>query len=314
MSTHQPNTPYAAIHSVCVHPDHRGKGIALTLLKAYLARLSDIPAIEGARLITHDELIPLYQKAAFELVGPSSVVHGARKWYEMKVDFGGVSGVEALRQKGESQASSGVASPVAGGVATTGDALAAGASGREGEVEKYDEKVVETGVESEDEGEVRNPGKKWSSFGGTVDGLVDQDGLNKAGLYCPQAGCRCLLLRPGAGKWVRPTDKDFNVRFRSTLLCQDRTATPPGSPPVPQADILSLIANPAAAAAPPDRQVPTVLFGVGLLVGPLAALVRKHRLLAQRGAPLARAGRERPGGGDQIPHLRRLRPRPVGVA
>lgn len=216
MSTHVPGAPYAAIHSVCVHPNHRKHGIALSLLKAYLARLSDIPAIDGARLITHDHLIPFYQKAAFHLVGPSGVVHGSSKWYEMRVDFGGVSGVEALRRKGDGQAGGGVANAVEDGGQTPTPTPAVG-GGAEGAVENYDEKAGETGEEEEDEGEVRNPGKKWTAFGGKVDSLIDRDGLNAAGLYCPQAGCRCLLLRPGAGKWVRPTDKDFSVSRRQPL-------------------------------------------------------------------------------------------------
>lgn len=45
------------------------------------------PKIRGVRLIAHEELVPLYQKAGFELVGLSEVSHGARPWYEMKLDF-----------------------------------------------------------------------------------------------------------------------------------------------------------------------------------------------------------------------------------
>jgi len=215
MSTHVPDAPYAAIHSVCIHPDYRGRGIALSLLKAYLARLSDSTGIQGARLITHDNLVKLYAKAAFELVGPSAVVHGAHKWYEMKVDFGGASGVDALKRKAEeSRHVSAVASPAGSGAEIPTASHEAEAGHKEAAAEKYDEKATAPVDESEDEGEVRNPGKKWRSFGGKLDSLADSDGLNKAGLYCPQAGCRCLLLRPGAGKWVRPTDRDFDVSRR----------------------------------------------------------------------------------------------------
>lgn len=35
------------------------------------------------RLICKDNLIGLYQRAGFELVGPSDVVHGAEPWFEM---------------------------------------------------------------------------------------------------------------------------------------------------------------------------------------------------------------------------------------
>ncbi|KAK4692723.1 arylalkylamine N-acetyltransferase, partial [Phenoliferia sp. Uapishka_3] len=87
MSTHVPGAPYAAIHSVCVQQQYRRMGVALALLNEYKIRLAQM-GLKGARLITHDELIPLYQQAGFGMVGESSVVHGERKWFEMKIDFG----------------------------------------------------------------------------------------------------------------------------------------------------------------------------------------------------------------------------------
>ncbi|SGY76392.1 BQ5605_C005g03487 [Microbotryum silenes-dioicae] len=87
MSKHVANAPYVAIHSVCVSARHRRQGIARSLLDAYVAHLSRLHGIRGARLITHNHLIPLYRQAGFELIGESSVVHGREKWFEMKIDF-----------------------------------------------------------------------------------------------------------------------------------------------------------------------------------------------------------------------------------
>lgn len=86
MSTHVVGAPYVAIHSVCISAEYRRKGVAVALLKEYLGRLEK-EGVRGARLITHEELVPLYAKAGFEMVGESEVVHGERKWWEMKVDF-----------------------------------------------------------------------------------------------------------------------------------------------------------------------------------------------------------------------------------
>lgn len=87
MSTHSPTGPYAAIHSVCVAPDHRGQGLATSMLKEYLAWLRRVPGIIAAHLITHQHLQSMYERAGFTLVGESSVVHGPDTWWEMKQDL-----------------------------------------------------------------------------------------------------------------------------------------------------------------------------------------------------------------------------------
>ncbi|ESK84676.1 acyl-CoAN-acyltransferase [Moniliophthora roreri MCA 2997] len=83
MSKHVPGSTSVCIHSVCVSSSHRREGIALRLLKEYLTRLKDMGRYERVLLIAHEELISLYQKAGFELVGKSSVQHGSRPWFEM---------------------------------------------------------------------------------------------------------------------------------------------------------------------------------------------------------------------------------------
>ncbi|TNY23822.1 Mss4-like protein [Rhodotorula diobovata] len=167
MATHDPSGPYVAIHSVCVDEAHRGKGVAANLLSEYLARLDKDDSVRGARLISHDELIKLYQRAGFELVGRSAVVHGARPWYELKVDFPRAS------SSSSSSSSSVAAAPAA---------------------------AIDHEAE---EGDFRSPGRLLARAGG-LDSLVDTaTGTNAADLFCPRAECRCLLLRRGAGNWVR---------------------------------------------------------------------------------------------------------------
>ncbi|KWU42309.1 acyl-CoA N-acyltransferase, partial [Rhodotorula sp. JG-1b] len=83
MSTHEPEGTHVAIHSVCVATSHRHRGIASALVREYLARL-DQARIESALLIAHPELVPLYERVGFTVVGPSAVVHGAKPWVELK--------------------------------------------------------------------------------------------------------------------------------------------------------------------------------------------------------------------------------------
>ncbi|KAJ3720375.1 acyl-CoA N-acyltransferase [Lentinula raphanica] len=91
MSQHVPDGLSVCIHSVCVSKDYRRQGVGLGLLKEYVNRLRDLRRskadIERILLISHEELIPLYAKAGFKLVGESSVKHGERIWYEMKLEL-----------------------------------------------------------------------------------------------------------------------------------------------------------------------------------------------------------------------------------
>lgn len=87
MSTHIPSAAYVAIHSVCVSASYRRTGVALSLLKHFVEQVKLSAKVKGCRLITHEELVGLYEKCGFEMVGESAVVHGERKWYEMKIDF-----------------------------------------------------------------------------------------------------------------------------------------------------------------------------------------------------------------------------------
>ena len=90
MSTHDPNGTLLCVHSVVVSPAHRRKGLALAMLATYLARLRDENAkdsektVKEVRLLCKENLKALYQKAGFDLVGISSVVHGKDQWFEMK--------------------------------------------------------------------------------------------------------------------------------------------------------------------------------------------------------------------------------------
>ena len=62
MDEHIPSGTTVCIHTVCVSPTHRKKGIALSLLQEYIARLKRAcrsgALYERVVLITHEHLIP----------------------------------------------------------------------------------------------------------------------------------------------------------------------------------------------------------------------------------------------------------------
>lgn len=84
MSSHVPDGAAICIHSVCVDSNKRRLGIALAMLQQYPAYIAQFqPPTERMLLICKEPLIDLYAKGGFELVGPSTVVHGADPWFEM---------------------------------------------------------------------------------------------------------------------------------------------------------------------------------------------------------------------------------------
>ncbi|KAG6866147.1 hypothetical protein C0991_008100 [Blastosporella zonata] len=89
MTTHVSGSSSVCIHSVCVHPSHRRRGVGLALLNEYIARLrlqsESGSGYERILLIIHKTLRPFYEQAGFENIGLSPVTHGALPWYEMRL-------------------------------------------------------------------------------------------------------------------------------------------------------------------------------------------------------------------------------------
>lgn len=76
-----------AVHSVCVHPDFRGKHIGYIMLKDYIQRLFSLQTADGAAIIVHDELVPFYQHHGFHLHGKSPSNFGGADWNSMRLPF-----------------------------------------------------------------------------------------------------------------------------------------------------------------------------------------------------------------------------------
>jgi hypothetical protein len=175
MSKHIPSSSSVCIHSVCVSSQHRRKHIALNLLMEYISRLE--AAREAGKpyqrvlLITHEPLRQLYERAGFEWVGKSSVVHGSEPWYEMRKTLG--SGAPTTTEPEPQQIPAGL-----------WDALQRSST------------------------RSRPSFKPFSDFHENVKDLVRPDSkdatisVNKFDLLCPRVGCGSIILRAGVGKCV----------------------------------------------------------------------------------------------------------------
>jgi len=86
MEVHESAGTTICIHSVCVDGDWRRQGVALGLLRHCVASVAQThPTPRRICLISHQYLLPLYTKAGFEVIGPSSVIHGHEAWYECAI-------------------------------------------------------------------------------------------------------------------------------------------------------------------------------------------------------------------------------------
>ena len=169
MSRHDSSGESVCIHAVCVAKEHQRKGIAVALLKEYISRLEKDPRYQRALLITHDDLRDLYEKAGFEWVGKSAVVHGSKPWNEMRRILKDV-GLEPVTTQSLSSLPPGL-----------WEALQS--SSRRS----------------------RPTSRLLSSFASIGDVIeVDDSGkVNRYDLLCPREGCGSVILKSGVGTLER---------------------------------------------------------------------------------------------------------------
>ena len=80
---HQDQGSTIAIHSLAVLPEHQGKRIGWTLMKAYIQRIKDAAVADRIALLAHDNLVPFYTALGFEDRGASDCTFGGGGWIDM---------------------------------------------------------------------------------------------------------------------------------------------------------------------------------------------------------------------------------------
>ena len=51
-----------ALHSLCVHPGWRARGLGTRVLREYLGRVGDEQGVERVALLSDDDLVPFYKR------------------------------------------------------------------------------------------------------------------------------------------------------------------------------------------------------------------------------------------------------------
>jgi guanine nucleotide exchange factor len=187
MSKHNSNGTSVCLHGVCVAHARRREKIGLHLLDEYITRQTantneDGEPLERILLITHEELRSFYEKAGFEWLGKSDVIHGSRPWYEMR---------KILRSN------SSVNAGIAPGLPLT-------------QVEPSEGQQLPPGLLEMLQRPSKNKptSRLYPSFTSGITDLIQphsqQQGLsvNKFDLLCPRSGCGSIILKSGVGSWV----------------------------------------------------------------------------------------------------------------
>jgi GNAT superfamily N-acetyltransferase len=66
IGAHEPEGTTVALHSLCVHPGWRAKGLGTQILREYIKRMESENGVKRIALIAHDELVPFYERHGFD--------------------------------------------------------------------------------------------------------------------------------------------------------------------------------------------------------------------------------------------------------
>ena len=201
MSKHVPGAKSVCIHSVCVAQEHRKKHFGLNLVKEYVRRLAEAGQYDRVLLIAHEELRAFYEKAGFEFVGQSAVVHGARPWFEMRKNLSssGIAPPDALDQTQTQQLPAGL-----------WEALARSST------------------------RTRPVPRLLPSFARAVEDVTVTDASNGSptntyDLLCPRHGCGSIILKAGVAKWVERGSVQLEPPGSAIPECLGALPAPPAT-------------------------------------------------------------------------------------
>jgi ribosomal protein S18 acetylase RimI-like enzyme len=76
-----------AIHSVAILPQLQRQGLGRMLMRAYIQRVESSGIADRIALLSHEEMIPFYEKVGFKSLGKSSVEHGGGGWFDMVLEL-----------------------------------------------------------------------------------------------------------------------------------------------------------------------------------------------------------------------------------
>ncbi|AET40296.1 polyamine acetyltransferase Ecym_5556 [Eremothecium cymbalariae DBVPG len=85
---HDDSSNTIAVHSIVIAPEHQKKNLATLMLTDYVQKMSNQKVADKLVLITHEPLVPFYERLGFQLVGENEAVKKSpefskNKWFDM---------------------------------------------------------------------------------------------------------------------------------------------------------------------------------------------------------------------------------------
>jgi PhzF family phenazine biosynthesis protein len=88
LSTHVPDAPILAIHSVCVDAQYRNQKVATKMLRYYTQMVANAhPTVKTIKLMAKQALVAFYVSCGFTCNGLSPILHGAERWFDLSLDL-----------------------------------------------------------------------------------------------------------------------------------------------------------------------------------------------------------------------------------
>ncbi|KAF2489119.1 acyl-CoA N-acyltransferase [Lophium mytilinum] len=80
------------LHSLAVLPEYQNLGLGRTVVLAFVQRMQSAGMADRVALLAHEQLVTFYERLGFENRGKSKATYGGGGWFDMVVEFGGMSG------------------------------------------------------------------------------------------------------------------------------------------------------------------------------------------------------------------------------
>lgn len=82
---HVESSPIIGVHSVVIDPEWQGKSLGTLLLHDYIQKLSNQDLGDQVVIISHEGLVPFYEKIGFTNHGKSDCKYAGEDWFDLSI-------------------------------------------------------------------------------------------------------------------------------------------------------------------------------------------------------------------------------------
>lgn len=87
LTAHVPDATTICIHTLCVDNEFRGVSVGLNLVLKFIELCRKRGKYERIVFMAKKNLVPMYERMGFGMIGKANVVFGKDEWFEMCMSF-----------------------------------------------------------------------------------------------------------------------------------------------------------------------------------------------------------------------------------